>query len=261
MALHKTSLFSTVLKREINLNIIIPTKDIMSILSGDTKYQNHNYPLVVLLHGTGDNHDSWLNNSNIVEYANKFKVAIVMPAAENTYYANTKYGLNIKEFIGKELIEYMHYNHPVSNFREDTYIIGNSMGGYGAVNIGLNYTDVFGHIGSFSGSLDLLGQYDSPIATAINFEGLFGTIDEARESINDNLYLVSKIEKVPSLYIACGSEDFNLQSTKKFVDVLNQQNINHEYIETPGSHTWNYWNQQVEIYFEKFLKTKSGGRK
>lgn len=250
MAIHKSCFFSTSLKREVNFNLIIPTKDFKDIMSGNLEYESAEYPLVVLLHGSGDNQDAWLNNTNVVEYANQYKVAVVMPSAENSYYTDTTYGLNMKSFIENELISYVRAYHPVSSKCEDTYIIGNSMGAYGALKIGLSNSDKFGNIACFSGGLDVVTQFQSFVAQIIDFPAVFGDLETVRGSKHDNLHLVAELDVVPSLYITCGAQDFNLQSTENFINLLVEKGITHTYKKEDGSHGWKYWDKQLANYFE-----------
>ena len=74
----------------------------------------------------------WLRHTNIEEFAEKAGLAVVMPSGQNGFYTNAKYGLNYFDFITKELPLFVQKYFPVSTKREDTYIAGPSMGGYGA---------------------------------------------------------------------------------------------------------------------------------
>ena len=62
---------------------------------------------------------------------------------------------NYSEFIGKELVKITRRMFPLSHKKEDTFIAGLSMGGYGAIRNGLKYHDTFGYIAGLSSAMIL----------------------------------------------------------------------------------------------------------
>jgi enterochelin esterase-like enzyme len=62
-----------------------------------------------------------------------------------------------------------------------------------------------------------------------------------------------------ALIIDCGTDDFFYQVNKKLHEKMLYNNIQHDYIERPGGHTWDYWKSAIDyqaLYFSKFFKAK-----
>ena len=90
------------------------------------------YKTLYLLHGAGGDHSSWLINSRVADYAEHKNIAIVMPSADNKCYVNNRHGKDYSDYITKELIDKCEAWFSLSQNKEDRYIAGMSMGGYGA---------------------------------------------------------------------------------------------------------------------------------
>ena len=112
------------------------------------------YKTLYLLHGIIGNCTDWLYGTRIQRYAEERDLAVVMPSGDNGMYldqAVDKYG----QYIGQELVQFTRRTFPLSHKREDTFIGGLSMGGFGAMRNGLKYHDTFGAIISLSGAFVL----------------------------------------------------------------------------------------------------------
>lgn len=143
--LHVEMRFET-LKRTVPFNVILPVE----------KFRGP-YPTLYLLHGLTDNCSAWLTNTRIRMWAEKSGLAVVMPSGENSFYLDVlvKDGClgDFGEYIGRELVDMTREMFPLSRKREDTYLCGLSMGGYGACRNGLKYHDVFSKAAVLSGAL------------------------------------------------------------------------------------------------------------
>ncbi len=255
MAKINLNLFSCYLKRNVHVDIILPSKDFLNVINKDFEYQDKKYKSLYLLHGTGDNEKVWSENTSIDELAQKYGVVVIMPSAENTYYTDTTYSVFMKSFIEKELYSFINSNFPVSKNKEDIHIVGNSMGGYGALKIALSNLDKFGNCASFSGGLDVVKQVNSRLANIIDFKAVFGDITNLDQSEHSIKYLLNNnIIKDLNIYLTCGDEDQNLLSTKEIVSVLDDKKISYKFIEDKGGHTWSYWDKQIKDYFEFVFK-------
>ncbi|NMD38832.1 MAG: esterase family protein, partial [Christensenellaceae bacterium] len=114
--------FSDILQRKTSATVMLP----------DAPNINKALPVMYLLHGyCGDNTD-WLYSGNIEQFATEYNIAVVMPAGNNSFYADMRHGANYLKHIGEELPQIISKVFPVSINREDTFIAGLSMGGYGA---------------------------------------------------------------------------------------------------------------------------------
>ena len=244
MALLTLHLKSNALELNTQVNVILP-QDIKK----DEKLK-----VLYLLHGyLGDNTD-WLRYTSIERYAWNYRLAIVMPAINNSYYTDTVSGLNYFTYVSKELPDLITSLLPISNKKEDNYVAGLSMGGYGALKIALTYPEKYSKAASISGALDIdnIRNLATQEPRKTWFNAVFGQLP-SQNTPSDLKYLVDLHIKhdvqIPDLFIACGTEDFLYQDNKKFIQFLNLKNVNHTYYESPGSHDWGFW----DFYIQKVL--------
>ncbi len=254
MAKININMFSCNLKRNVHVDVILPSKNFLNLINDDKVYLKKEYKCLYLLHGTGDNEKAWSEKTAIDELAQEYEVVVIMPSAENTYYSNTNYSVNMKSFIEEELYSFICSNFPVSNKKEDNYILGNSMGGYGALKIALSNPDKFANCASFSGGLDIVKQVNSDLAKVIDFEAIFEDINNLDDTEHSIKYLLNHNDyNNMNIYLTCGKDDQNLLSTKEIVEVLKKNKIKYNYIESEGSHTWSYWNNHLIMYFKNMF--------
>ena len=146
---------------------------------------------------------------------------------------------------------------PVSNKREDRYVLGNSMGSHGAFKWALNCPEFFAAAAGMSGAGDLeeLGFYDRMPNRVINS---FGTLEEYRNSYNDFKYLYGKLLKegsyIPRFYACCGTEDGFYYGAKKFAVDAKAQGFPILFEEGEGGHEWGFWDRWLPIMLDHMLK-------
>lgn len=235
---------SAVLEQEACFNAIIPDS------AGD-----NNIKTLYLLHGLSDNHTNWTRFTCIERYANEAGIAVIMPNVDRSFYTDMKYGRDYYTFISEELINYTRRIFKLSDKREDTFIAGLSMGGYGAYKIALRNPDKFCAAASLSGVLDISSHNDPNQWKKDRFLtfGEVNTLEDCEESV---LYLVRnfKGENKPRLYQACGTEDFLYQDNQTFREVVKDKGFDHFYEEGPGSHSWKFWNEYIEKAIKFFME-------
>jgi S-formylglutathione hydrolase FrmB len=144
----------------------------------------------------------------------------------------------------------------LSDKREDTYIAGFSMGGYGAIRNGLKYSDNFSKIGMISPALitDDIADYtsdDNVLRSRQFYESIFGDLDNLKGSDNDPKALIESCRNIPDIYMACGEDDFLFEKARDFNEFLKGRNVNATFIEAPGEHTWEF----CDKYIKEFIKT------
>jgi S-formylglutathione hydrolase FrmB len=177
-----------------------------------------------------------------------------MPAVNNSYYMDTPTGMNYFTYVAKELPELMSNLFPISDKREDSYVCGLSMGGYGAFKVALTYPERFSKAASLSGALDIeeIRRLANEQPRNVWFNRVFG-VKTTQGTPIDLRHLVqlhlSHFVKLPELFMGCGTEDFLYQDNVKFHDFLNQKGVQHTYMESPGVHDWAFW----DAYIQKVL--------
>lgn len=239
MARMTCNFISYVLKRAVDITVIIPTTTIPESLMMDPKQKpthriEEKYPVLYLLHGYGNNHATWAGYSRIELYAEENNMAVVMLSAENKAYSNVSEEDHYYDFLSDELPEFIASMFPVSTRKEDTYMAGLSMGGYGTLVHGLTHPERFQAIGSFSGAVSMLN-------------GKEGTYDV----MNIIKYLLETKQSFPHMYIACGKKDFlydaNVQLTKYLKN--NDVPVTVDFVED-YTHEWRFWDMEVERFLD-----------
>lgn len=204
-----------------------------------------------LLHGLSDDETMWTRRTSIERYAEATNVAVVMPAANRSFYTDMASGPRYEEFIAEEVPFKIARLFPVSTDRSVTYIAGLSMGGYGALKIGLKRPERFAAVGSFSGAVDMASRFEERTDRTREHEMIFGDLSRFAGSNNDTLALVDRLQPsdAPDLYLACGDEDFLLEDNRRFVSRLKEKRFSYTYDEDPGyGHSWDYWDIVVRRF-------------
>ena len=125
------------------------------------------------------------------------------------------------KFVGQELVDYIRNTFNIAMDKEDTFIGGLSMGGFGAIHTGLFYPETFGKIVALSSALiirkimNITEDFTDAIADYDYYTSVFGNLDELENSVNNPEYLIKKLKeenkKIPDIYMACGTEDFLIE--------------------------------------------------
>lgn len=209
--------------------------------------QRHDKPLKTLwlLHGLSDDNTIWLRRTAIERYVDGRNVAVFMPDGARSFYCDVPNGLRYETHIAEELPAIAHSMFRLSDRREDNFIAGLSMGGYGAFKIALRRPDRFAAAASFSGVLDPGAFYrDYEKAGVRDILADFGFADP-EGSREDVLELAREAAKrgspVLRLYQECGTEDFLYGANVKFRDLALSLGLDLTYRERPGAHSWDFW--------------------
>ncbi len=215
-----------------------------------------------LLHGYTGDAGNW-----VPEYlAEKYNFAIVLPSGENAFWLDgISTGHKFGTFIGAELVNYIRRTFGLAESPDETYIMGLSMGGFGALHTALAYPDTFGKAAALSSALiihDIAGMKEGDKNDKANYEyyrECFGDLDKVSESENNPEVLVKKLKaqgkKLPEIFMACGTEDFLLENNRCFHNFLNENDVKHTYIESAGGHDMKFWDE----YAVKFTEMMFGG--
>lgn len=253
MALFESSFFSESLGMCVTVNIVMPQSTLGQIGMKGVGTPD-GCPVLYLLHGLSDDHSIWLRRTSVERYAAQYGLALVMPNVHRSFYTNMKNGLRYWDFISYELPEVVGSFFKVSRKREDTFVAGLSMGGYGALKLAFNKPECFAAAGAFSACTDMLTIHQSLPGFEPEYRNIFGSEEEIRGSMNDLFHMVEKAaaEKtvLPQIYMACGTSDFLYQRNLEFKAHLEKNNIPFQWTEGPGSHEWGFWDH----YIQEFLK-------
>lgn len=231
-------------------HIILPRK--YTVLMNDNSNQSvpaKGYRTLILLHGACDSASDWLLHSRAADLADEYQIALLIPSVGNSFYLDHVNGINAFTYLTSELLDYAREIFPLSTRREDTYICGYSMGGYGAVRAALLRPELFGKVASLSGALDIkLGAryirtcgYLLPTELQ-DIKGLSGTDKDILYCME---HLEQPLDNYPTLYLACGEQDLFASSTKAYGEKISAKGLSVTYALSPGGHDWNYWSQAI----------------
>lgn len=264
MAYLYAEFYSDALKRTVPIYAILPVdkKDDSRVkVAGGCK-------TLYLLHGLTASASDWLTYSRIRQWAEELGIAVIMPSGENSFYVdavqpNHEYG----RFIGEELVAVTRDMFHLSARREDTFIGGLSMGGFGAIRNGLRYARTFGAIVALSSAIHFFETPEGIAPSNLFHEELcFGDMAQARRSDKNPRVLVERILEaqakgealpMPRIYMACGTEDGLLGANHSFRDFLLSRGVAVTYEEGPGVHDWNFWDPYIRRGLDFLLSAEN----
>ncbi len=251
MALCHVDFFSNVLGVCMQMDVILPQRT-----QGQIGMEGHKeagkYPTLYLLHGMSDDHTIWQRRTSIERYATEYGIAVVMPAVGLSWYTDMATCEKDRYFtyVARELPEICRDFFPnMSPRREDTFVAGLSMGGYGALKCALRAPETFSKAASLSGAVDVAELVKvRALADARYWEAVFGPADQVAGSENDLFALAERLapEKRPDLFLWCGTEDSLYPSNLKLRDHLVKLGYSLTYTEGPGDHQWKYWDEHIQ---------------
>ena len=253
MALITCNFCSKSLMRMVPINVILPTDKI--IFPGQPQPEEHPFKTLYLLHGIFGNYTDWVTGTRLQAWAQDRNLAVVMPSGDNSFYVdNRKTSALYGSFISKDLVEFTRRSFPLSRKREDTFIGGLSMGGFGAIVNGLQHPETFGCICGLSAALvlneqNLNAEYTDNLMTNRGYyESVFGELDKVLGGENDYTALAERqadCAEKPKFYLACGTEDGLIQPNHEFRDKLQSSGYDVTWRESAGGHDWKFWDEYI----------------
>lgn len=254
MAFFKGEVHSSALDMDTGINVIMPqdferasvaAKDPARKVTGRCK-------VLYLLHGLTDGCGAWSRFTSIERYARERGIAVVMPEVQHSFYTDMKYGMKYFTYVAQELPSLMASMFQISTAREDSYIAGLSMGGYGALKCALTYPERYCAVAGFSSALDIRcrlseGIWDDP-QFSVELKGIFG--DSAAQT-DDLFYLAQRAaqqpqELRPRVYTACGTRDMLHGENLAFKEHMESLPFDYLYEEWDGDHEWSFWDTAVQ---------------
>lgn len=251
MAFIQINCFSHVLRKTVNINVVLPQEPRKEFTDG------RGIPTLYLLHGKSDDHSAWMRLSNIELYASTYGIAVIMPTTDLGWYTNTKYDARYWDYVSEELPELCERFFPqLSEDPQDRFVAGLSMGGYGAMKLGLCAPEKFSMAASLSGAVDFVDAAQRYLSgpEAEYWRHSFGEVEEIRGTSNDLHHVVRQLKengtRIPKLYAWCGTEDFLFERNQEFAALLNELEIPLTYETSEGDHSWKYWDEKIQRVLE-----------
>ena len=206
-----------------------------------------------LLHGYSESGFNWVPE----QLAARYGFAVVIPSGENSFWLDGEAtGSKFCTFVGEELPDYVNRTFGLAGSRADTFVLGLSMGGFGALHTALTYPARFGKVGAMSSALivhEVAGMTEDAgngIANYAYYRECFGEPSKVLESKNNPEALIDKLladrVRLPEIYMCCGTEDFLLENNREFHRFLESRGVAHIYKESAGAHDMRFWSEYIE---------------
>ena len=251
MHITKLRMESKILFMPVNVTVLLP----------ESLPQAGKYRVVWLLHGAGGDERTSLYSMNFDLWLQKHPAMVIMPSALNSDYGNYEHfgsGYNFPAFFFEELMPFIQTAFAASPKREDNFLVGTSMGGYGAASLGLQHPERFADIGMIGASLResaFLAPYRSldgesfrqlAMADRTKFPTEYGDPKEGIKTkeinviakyptVQDFLYSpdcmwnrfpeVAAEGKLPRFYVACGTKDLFYEPCRRFQKLAEEQGV------------------------------------
>lgn len=268
------------------------------------------YPVAYYLHGYGGDETNWVRLGHLDAAMDSLIAAggpemiVVMPDGDDSWYTtwNTMGDYSACErdttrqeaassfcvpwphyddYIARDVVRHVDSVYRTMPDRAHRAIAGLSMGGYGAVELALQYPDVWCAAASHSGTLQLMYAGPHPYAGrdvyATSMEQLEQASGGAWRSLHqalgndtaawrsrDPLTRVERLKaarpaQMPAIYFDVGRDDPYVDQDRAFDAGLTLLHVPHEYHEYPGTHTWDYWSAHVRQSLAWIAKQLAGG--
>jgi len=246
VALLRCDFFSDVLGLSTSMTVILPQSTAGQIgMAGSTTAGPS--PVLYLLHGLSDDDTIWLRGTSIERYVAPLGLAVVMPQVHRSFYTDEAHGNRYWTFLSEELPELVDSFFHLSRRREDTFVAGLSMGGYGALKWALRRPDRFAAAASLSGALDVAGMQQQGEWRPELVRQVFGP-DPIAGTDDDLFWLLDQVDSAaaPALWVCCGTEDALLDSSQRFVQAADGAGLALEHEFGPGEHEWGYWDAKIQ---------------
>ena len=240
---------SSALNREMPYRVLMPAN-----VPPDVKV-----PVVYLLHGGGGGHfRDWTNYSDVARFAEQ-GLMLVMPEADESYYTNSAEDSKgrYEDYVLNDLISDVESRFPAARGRGHRAIVGVSMGGFGAIKMGLHHPELFAFVGGLSSAIDVPSRPFSirRIGQWRHHRSIFGPWGGATQRANDPFVLARSADagKTPYLFLTCGDQEGLLLANRNFAKLLEQRQFQYEFHIIAGGHNWTQWNGNLDSCFRSLL--------
>ena len=224
-------------------------------LPGDYDYSNREYPVLYLLHGSGDDHTGWVQFGEVKSIADKTNregistsMIIVMPDAQTGkkgYFNDIDNNWNYEDFFFQEFIPFIEKKYRIKSEKRYRAIAGLSMGGGGSFLYALRHPEMFSSSCPLSGDMGEISYGEFYNKNKEKY-GKYRREKVFNYYSNHNALSVIQNQTIENLksvrwYIDCGDNDFLYEGNSMVHIALKKRGVPHEYRVRDGAHNWTYW--------------------
>lgn len=274
MAVLKLNFLSQALGMQTNVTLCLPTYSFADSMEGkQVEYvRGMSFQTLYLLHGGSGDDGDYVNFTNIVRYADKHKVAVIMPSVHNSCYTDVADGAKYYTYVAEELPRLCEAFFPLSQRREDTFVAGLSMGSHGAMKLAMHYPERFAAALMMSGASyrpgvpsmvkTVNGEYDFAVDMRIPVAGslqeklvdpgfVHGTVNDVYAAARRN---VEEGKPLPQLFFRVGDSDHALYRTLEAERDLRAWGYETRLEVVAGmGHEWDLWDESLRLAFDDWL--------
>jgi S-formylglutathione hydrolase FrmB len=215
--------------------------------------------VLYLLHGLSDDGSAWQRYTSIETIASAYGLVVVMPSVNRSFYIDQPNGQAYFSYLVDELPRYLSDVFGLQPRREDTFIAGVSMGGYGALKAALLHPELYAAAAVFSGvlSLEIIKTHPNDPRQP-EFVHLFGDLGSLAGGPHDPAAWLKKAaqspQDLPRLFVACGRQDDLYPLSQSFQAACPGLGIPIDYHEEDGGHDWFFWDAQIRRFLAAVLQ-------
>lgn len=251
-------------------NMSLPSK----ILKGDRKFavylppdyetSGRSYPVLYLLHGSGDDQTGWVQFGEVLNITDKAiqdgtatPMIIIMPDANTGrrgYFNDVKGEWRYEDFFFTELMPFVEKKYRIKGEKKFRAVAGLSMGGGGSFVYALHHPELFSSACPLSAATGPLtmdearkslaranpGLPDSAITRFYNSQSVMALVNNMPDSL----------KKAVRWYIDDGDDDFLYEGNALVHIAMRKKEIPHEFRIRDGGHTWTYWRASLPAVLE-----------
>jgi S-formylglutathione hydrolase FrmB len=212
-----------------------------------THQPSERLPVLYFLHGFGGSPGHIMQESQIVQLAERERLIVVLPDGRFSYFTNAKHLRKARweDAMTQELTADVQANFPALSGREHTGVAGISMGGYGAAKLALKHPELYGFAGVMSGALDITRRRATVrrLGQSWRIWMIFGFRPETRrdEDVFD-LLAASHDAGQTRWFVSWGAADPLAGTGSHFDRQLQQSGVEPVRVVSPGGHDWQSWN-------------------
>lgn len=264
----KINYLSEILDEQVTFHAILPEPRILKIYaSGEPVTKD--LPVLYLLHGYRGGPSDWQRKTGVEQFLHEAMkhMIIIIPGGYNFWYTNMVQGKRYFDLIADELPRVVQSYFHASQKKEDTYVAGLSMGGYGAMKLALTYPERYGYAASFSGAVDpfAMKELDDIVDPKMldmrksmeqEQDWIFGPKESRPGSANDTMALLDRVDPAicPALYVSCGTQDDLYEGNCAFRDKALEKGLDITFYEQGATgHEWRFWNTEIEKVIKHWL--------
>lgn len=215
----------------------------------------HNARVIYLLHGRADNCSGWYRFTNVERFARMKNLVLVTPEVQRSFYTDMEMGINYFQYVSEELPKLCQNLFNLSQKPENNYIMGLSMGGYGAMKCALTLPERFAGVAAFSSVTDMQQFVD--MDTALHrkeYAAIFGT--DLKVPDKDDLWKLAETvdpKTFPRLLTCCGEQDRLFPMNEAFSAMLKEKGFDTEFFHWEGDHNWVFWDKAIDLAINTFF--------